>query len=206
MSLINEFDFAKNYILENDVVLLRPLKADDVDNLILFARNEPDIWKFSLVAVQGEEGLQKYIHTAIEQRNAGTEYPFIVFDKCTGQFAGSTRFYDIQVANKSLQLGYTWYGKAFQGTGLNKNCKLLLLQFAFEELAMERVEFRADNNNEKSKAAMKSIGCVEEGVLRSHLPYGSGVRRDSIILSILKSEWENGVKEKLIKNISLLKK
>jgi len=206
MSLINEFDFAKNYILENDVVLLRPLKADDVDNLILFARNEPDIWKFSLVAVQGEEGLQKYIHTAIEQRNAGTEYPFIVFDKRTGQFAGSTRFYDIQVANKSLQLGYTWYGKAFQGTGLNKNCKLLLLQFAFEELAMERVEFRADNNNEKSKAAMNSIGCVEEGVLRSHLPYGSGVRRDSIILSILKSEWENGVKEKLIKKISLLKK
>ena len=206
MSLINEFDFAKNYILENDVVLLRPLKADDVDNLILFARNEPDIWKFSLVAVQGEEGLQKYIHTAIEQRNAGTEYPFIVFDKRTGQFAGSTRFYDIQVANKSLQLGYTWYSKAFQGTGLNKNCKLLLLQFAFEELAMERVEFRADNNNEKSKAAMNSIGCVEEGVLRSHLPYGSGVSRDSIVLSILKSEWENGVKEKLIKKISLLKK
>ena len=70
---------------------------------------------------------------------------------------------------------------------------------------MERVEFRADNNNEKSKAAMKSIGCVVEGVLRSHMPYNTGVRRESIILSILKNEWESGVKEKLIKKISLYK-
>ena len=135
-----------------------------------------------------------------------SEYPFIVFDKNTQQYAGSTRFYDIQVANKTLQLGYTWYGKAFQGTGLNKNCKLLLLQFAFEELGMERVEFRADNNNERSKAAMKSIGCMEEGVLRSHAPYITGVRRDSVILSILKSEWDGSVKEKLIKKISLASK
>ncbi|MCY7291956.1 MAG: GNAT family N-acetyltransferase [Ferruginibacter sp.] len=206
MSSIKYFDTAQNHTLENDSVLLRPLNENDIDHLISFAKNEPEIWKFSLVNVSGEEGLKNYIVKAIEQRATGTEYPFIVFDKRTQQYAGSTRFYDIQVANKSLQLGYTWYGKAFQGTGLNKNCKLLLLQFAFEELGMERVEFRADNNNEKSKAAMKSIGCIEEGVLRSHMPYSSGVRRDSIILSILKNEWEGGIKEKLIKKISLYKK
>ena len=205
ISSINYFDSDKEYILENDAVLLRPLHSNDVENLISFARNEPEIWKFSLVAVQGEEGLKNYIQKAIEQRNSGTEYPFIVFDKRTNQYAGSTRFYDIQVVNKTLQLGYTWYGKAFQGTGLNKNCKLLLLQFAFEELGMERVEFRADNNNEKSKAAMMSIGCVVEGILRSHMPYNTGVRRDSIVLSILKTEWESGVKEKLIEKISLYK-
>ena len=206
MNSVSNFDAAKDYILQNDAVLLRPLTVTDFDNLVSFATNEPDIWKFSLVAVQGEQGLKNYIENAVEQRAVGTEYPFIVFDKITQQYAGSTRFYDIQVANKTLQLGYTWYGKAFQGTGLNKNCKLLLLQFAFEQLGMERVEFRADNNNERSKAAMKSIGCVEEGVLRSHAPYITGVRRDSVILSILKSEWEGSVKEKLIKKISLASK
>ena len=205
MSSINYFDTKQDYTLENDAVLLRPLNKNDFNNLSFFAINEPEIWKFSLVAVQGEEGLKNYIENAIEQRSKGTEYPFIVFDKRTGQYAGCTRFYDIQLVNKTLQLGYTWYGKAFQGTGLNKNCKLLLLQFAFEELGMERVEFRADNNNEKSKAAMKSIGCVVEGVLRSHMPCSTGVRRNTIVLSILKNEWESGVKEKLIKKISLYK-
>ena len=197
------FSSTDNYILENDTVILRPLASEDFEHLVTFARTEPDIWQYAVVPVAGEKGLKNYITHAIAQKLAGTEYPFIVFDKRTQEYAGCTRFYEIQLANKSLQLGYTWYGSKFQGTGLNKNCKLLLLQFAFEELGMERVEFRADNNNEKSKAAMKSIGCVEEGILRSHIPYVTGIRRDSIVFSILKGEWFNGVKEKLIKKISL---
>jgi RimJ/RimL family protein N-acetyltransferase len=96
-----------------------------------------------------------------------------------------------------LQLGYTWYGKAFWGTGLNKHCKYLLLQFAFEQLGVLRVEFRADNNNARSKAAMQSIGCKVEGILRSHAVTSTGVRRDSVVLSILKDEWTNGVKQNL---------
>jgi N-acetyltransferase len=191
------FDATKEYILENDVVLLRPLAENDFEHLLPFALNEPDLWKFSLVSPAGADGMKNYIAAAIEGRSKGLEYPFIVFDKRTQQYAGSTRFYDIQLQNLSMQLGYTWYGKAFQGTGLNKNCKLLLLQFAFEELGLERVEFRADNNNERSKAAMFSIGCVEEGVLRSHVATYTNLRRNSIILSILKSEWEAGVKQRL---------
>jgi N-acetyltransferase len=190
-----------DYVLENDVVLLRPLKENDLENLVHFAINEPDIWKYSLVAVKGIDGLKNYVQTAVEQRAKAIEYPFIVFDKRTQQYAGSTRFYDIQIEFKTMQLGYTWYGSKFQGTGLNKNCKFLLLQFAFEELGMERVEFRADNNNERSKAAMKSIGCIEEGVLRNHLVYSNGERRTSIVLSILKTEWENGMREKLLEKI-----
>ena len=131
----------------------------------------------------------------------GKEYAFTVFDKIKNRYAGSTRFYDIQNQHKMIQLGYTWYGKDFQGTGLNKNCKYLLLQFAFEEVGMNRVEFRADNNNEKSKAAMLSIGCVQEGILRNHLITNTGINRSSIILSILKSDWEGGVKEKLEEKI-----
>jgi N-acetyltransferase len=191
------FDPAKEYVLENDVVLLRPLLDNDFEHLLQFALNEPELWKFSIVSPAGADGMKNYINVALDGRAKGVEYPFIVFDKRTQQYAGCTRFYDIQMNNKSLQLGYTWYGKFFQGTGLNKNCKLLLLQFAFETLNMERVEFRADNNNETSKAAMRSIGCVEEGVLRNHLSTNTALRRNSIILSVLKSEWKSDVKKNL---------
>ena len=193
----NLLDTSMDYILEDDCVLLRPLTMDDCRNLLLYSQNEPDLWKYSLVKVAGEENLANYIKATLDARLVGKEYAFIVFDKRTQEYAGTTRFYDIQPAHKTLQLGYTWYGKKFHGTGLNKHCKYLLLQFAFEQVGMERVEFRADNRNERSIAAMKSIGCIEEGVLRSNTLKPDGSRRDSIVLSILKNEWENGVKEKL---------
>lgn len=193
------FDLSKDYVLENNCVLLRPLQREDCDNLRVFSLNEPEIWTYSLQKAAGEENLKKYIEFALNARAAGNEYPFIVFDKTTGLYAGSTRFYDIQLQQQTLQLGFTWYGKAFQGTGLNKHCKYLLLEFAFEHIGMERVEFRADNNNARSIAAMKSIGCTVEGVLRSHAIKTDGTRRDSIILSILKDEWFGRVKENLRK-------
>ena len=192
----------KDIILENQRVQLRRLIHDDYHHLEKFVLLEPELWQFSLLSLFDTIELKKYIERAVKLHTEGVEYPFIIFDKQTGQYAGSTRFYDIQTANKTLQLGYTWYGKKFQGTGLNQNCKFLLLQFAFEKLQMERVEFRADNRNKKSIAAMKSIGCVEEGVLRSHAVTASGERRDSIVLSILKKEWESGIKDKLIGKIA----
>ncbi|RKR08556.1 RimJ/RimL family protein N-acetyltransferase [Flavobacterium sp. 90] len=192
------FSFSDNIILEDDLVLLRPLQESDVDNLLEISINEPETWKYSLVGADGKENLINYIQSAVKARDEKREFPFIVFDKKSQKYAGSTRFYDIQLAYKTLQLGYTWYGSAFRGTGLNKHCKFLLLQFAFETLGMERVEFRADNNNERSVAAMKSIGCKVEGVLRSHMPTAnSEVRRDSIVLSILRDEWFAEVKENL---------
>ena len=196
--MTEEFDYNKNYILEDDAVLLRPLEQSDFNNLLPFALNEQDLWKFSLVGAEGEDGLRNYMNITLNARKEAKEYPFIVFDKRTNEYAGSTRFYDIQLAFKTLQLGYTWYGKKFQGTGLNKHCKFLLLSLAFERLGMERFELRADNNNERSIAAMKSIGCKVDGVLRSNIPTREeGRRRDSIVLSILKDEWFNDVKEKL---------
>lgn len=194
--------FPQNTILEDDFVLLRPLELTDVDNLLDISLNEPETWKYSLVPADGKENLINYIQLAVKARDNKTEFPFIVYDKKSGKYAGSTRFYDINFSFKTLQLGYTWYGKDFRGTGLNKHCKFLLLQFAFETLGMERVEFRADNNNQRSIEAMKSIGCKVEGVLRSNMPtYESDVRRDSIVLSILKEEWFGGVKENLIKKL-----
>lgn len=192
-----KFDREAEYILEDDRVLLRPLQESDLENLLEYALNEPDNWRYSSASGSGEDGLRNYIQTTLDARKKGEQYPFIVFDKATGEYAGSTRFYDIQPANQMLQLGYTWYGDRFRGTGLNKHCKFLLLQFAFEELDMYRVEFRADARNERSIAAMKSIGCQPEGIIRSHMWLSDGTRRDSIVLSILKAEWEGGVKENL---------
>jgi RimJ/RimL family protein N-acetyltransferase len=192
------FDPGANYILEDERVLLRPLEANDLQNLLPYAINEPDTWRYSNVSARGEDGMAQYVMTALKARNEGREYAFVVIDKQTGEYAGSTRYYDIQPKLNSLQLGYTWYAEKFRGTGLNKRCKFLLLQFAFEELNMARVEFRADARNERSIAAMKSIGCQVEGILRSNMPLEDGGRRDSIVLSILKEEWENGVKQNLM--------
>ncbi|RZJ69784.1 GNAT family protein [Flavobacterium sp.] len=186
------------FALEDDRVLLRPMVSADVENLLYLSENEPEIWKYSLIqAGGGRENLANYIATALSAKEKEMEFPFVVFDKSAGKFAGSTRFYDINFAQKSLQLGYTWYGKEFQGSGLNKHCKFLLLRFAFENLGMERVEFRADASNERSIAAMKSIGCQVEGILRSHQFRTDGTRRDSIVLSILKGEWFSSVKPNL---------
>jgi N-acetyltransferase len=190
-----------DYILEDERVLIRPLRESDLEHLLPYALNEPDTWKYSHRSAKGEEGMRHYIHTALVNRADGKEYGFIVFDKTTNEYAGSTRFYDIQPDNDMLQLGYTWYGEKYRGSGLNKHCKFLILQFAFETLGMLRVEFRADARNERSIAAMKSIGCKVEGILRSNMALQDGGRRDSIVLSILKDEWENGVKENLRKRL-----
>ena len=199
--MLTSFDFTKNYTLENERVKLIPLDGNNSTHLLHFSINEPNIWRYSLVPVAGEENFKKYVASARLSRDHKTAYPFVVFDKKAGEYAGSTRFYDIQQNNLTLQLGYTWYGANFQGTGLNKNCKFLLLQFAFETMGMERVEFRADKNNQRSIAAMKSIGCTIEGILRSNVPNAEGGRRDSIILSILKKEWDAGIKAHLLAKI-----
>jgi N-acetyltransferase len=194
-------DFERDYILENDRVVMSPLKEEHYDVLVQYATNEPELWTYSLIQASSPKKMKIYLNKAIEGRTNLHSYAFVVYDKLKKQYAGSTRFYDIQKENASLQLGYTWYGKEFQGTGLNKNCKFLLLEFAFEALKMERVEFRADNQNERSIRAMKSIGCVEEGVLRSNTYKPDGTRRDSIVLSILKDEWKSSVKAKLMAEV-----
>jgi RimJ/RimL family protein N-acetyltransferase len=196
--MFTNFDFSADYILENERVLLRPIETSDKQHLISFSLQEPAIWRYSLItAGETESNLENYISIAVNNRKAEKEYAFIVFDKHSNNYAGSTRFYDINLEYETLQLGFTWYGSAFQGTGLNRNCKYLLLEFAFEKMKMERVEFRADNNNARSIAAMKAIGCKVDGVLRKNMPNREGGRRDSIVLSILKDEWFGEVKEKL---------
>src|SRR5450432_288700 len=189
--------FPGNLVLEDERALLRPLQKEDLEFLFPFAEMEPETWNYSLVNAAGKAGMTKYVENAVRQRELQVEYPFIIFDKLTNEYAGSSRFCDIQLAFSTTMLGYSWFGKKFRRTGLNRHCKLLMLTFAFEKWGMERVEFRADNRNEKSIEAMKNIGCTVEGIFRSHYPILSGGRKDSIILSILKDEWFESVKGKL---------
>ncbi len=194
---LKSFDPQEEYILEDERALLRPVKEEDWSNFTNLPETFPEIWQYSLMALQKTEDLKAYFQEAIITRKNGNSYAFIVFDKLTKEWVGCTRFYDIQLKNQSTQLGYTWYKTSVWGTGLNAHCKFLLLQFAFDTMQLERVEFRADNDNKRSIAAMKKIGCTVEGVLRNHMPKPNGGRRDSIILSILKEDWKNTLREKL---------
>lgn len=193
------FDFQQDLFLENERVKLTPLNESHIDSLLPFSLNEPELWKFSLLSAAGEINLKNYINNALALRVKKSGYAFIVYDKHKQQIAGSTRFYHMDFKHKSLSIGFTWYGKEFQRTGVNRHCKYLLLNFAFENLQMERVEFRADARNKQSIQAMKGIGCTFEGVLRNncHAPQG---RRDSSVLSIIAAEW-NKVRDLLLKKL-----
>jgi RimJ/RimL family protein N-acetyltransferase len=197
MLALKPFDFREEFFLENERVLLRPLQVSDASLLGHYVEEEPDLWQYSLAAINNNADLENYIQMAIEARENKTSYAFIVFDKLLNEYVGCTRFYDMQLAYQTTQLGYTWYSKKCWGTKLNENCKYLLLEFVFDQMGFERVEFRADNNNKRSIAAMQKIGCSVEGVLRNHLPMPSGKRRDSIVLSILKEDWNASLKQSL---------
>ena len=182
------FNFKSDLILENERVQLRPLSATDHAFFLPFSLKEPALWTYSLTSAAGEEKLENYLQAALQLREEETGYPFLVYDKKNEKIAGSTRFYSINFHHKTLSIGYTWYGKEFQRTGLNRHCKLLLLTHAFEALEMERVEFRADAKNTRSITAMRAIGCTLEGTLRNNCTSETG-RRDSVVFSIIKNEW-----------------
>jgi len=190
-------DFLADYILEDERVRLEPLRQQHLAGMLSFALNEPDLWQYSPRSAAGSTAMEQYLSDALLARASQTQYAFAVTDKRSGTLAGSTRFYDIHPEHHTLLLGYTWYGKAYQGTGLNTHCKYLLLRFAFEELGALRVELMADVRNLRSIAAMKKTGFVQEGILRSHMCMPDGTRCDSAVLSMLKSEWQSGAGSRL---------
>ena len=201
--MTKQLEFKTNILLENERVLLRPLVLEDYEFLLPYSINEPTLWQYSLTPADGEANLKTYIKSAIDKRFNQDSYAFIIYDKLSKKYAGSTRFYDYQKTHNTVQLGYTWFGAEFWGKGLNQNCKYLMLSYAFDTLGIHRVELRADKNNKRTIAAMKKLGCTQEGILRSNCADASGGRRDSIILSILKSEWDNNINTALKEKIAV---
>lgn len=197
------FEFEKDYILENESVRLSPVKLDHVEHLQCISSNS-SIWTYFLENGQGSSNLSKYIQSAIVNRRNGREYPFVVFDKRSHQYAGMTRLYEWNEELRTIKLGHTWYGKDFQGTGLNKQCKYLLFEFAFEQLEAVRIGFGVHAENVRSLRALASVGCKREGILRDFLVKVDGLgRTDLILLSILKKEWMEHIKEELSLKIKL---
>ncbi len=194
---MENFDFTKEYVLEDDFVRLSPLKIEHAEVLLDIA-NEDDIWLYSFVKGDGIENLRKYIQSTIDNRKNGKDYPFVVYDKVKNEVAGCTRFCEHIPILDSIRIGYTWYGQRFRGTGLNKHCKFLMFQFAFEKIGIERIGLGAYIENVVSIAAMKSVGCQKEGVSRGILPAPNGVgRTDAVMFSLLKNEWLDKVKKEL---------
>ena len=191
------FDFSKDYILEDDFVKLCSLKVEHYTDLELLSRDKA-IWTYFLEKGHGGKQFEVYFNAALQQRKLKTTYPFVVHDKIKKQIAGMTRLYAYDPMFKNIKLGHTWYGKPFRGTGVNKHCKFLLFQFVFEQLKLERIGFGAYASNTVSLAAMKSVGCKQEGELRNLFPSLNGVGRTACALfSILKEEWFQTVKTDL---------
>jgi RimJ/RimL family protein N-acetyltransferase len=174
--------------LENNRVLLKPLTESDFEDLCA-AGADPELWQFSLSRVTNRAELIGYLQTAIEERARRQSLPFTIVDKSVNQTAGCTRFGNFSFENSRVEIGWTWIGKPFQRTGLNRACKYELLKFAFQSLGMIRVELKADALNLASREAMVKIGATEEGTLRKHLRTGTGRMRDSVYYSILAEEW-----------------
>ena len=175
-------------ILENERVKLSLLTLDNYVNLLDIAQ-EKDLIYYSPSNISTPEHLRNYVQVAIDGNSGGTILPFIIFDKKYKAYAGSTRFGLIDSVNKVLHIGWTWIGHKFQGTGLNVNMKFLMLQYAFETLEFEKVEFRIDERNKKSRRAVEKLGATLEGVLRKDKLMKDGFRRSTCCYGILKEEW-----------------
>jgi N-acetyltransferase len=182
-------NFEKDLLLQNDHVLLRPLREQDLEQLqtIVF---EEDTWRWTVTKITTQQDLENWVQAGISDRQKKQRFTFVIVDKATGKLAGSTAFGNISVVDKRLEIGWTWLAKDYRGTGLNRHCKFLLLQYAFDVLSYERVELKTDVLNLRSRQAMRKIGATEEGILRSHTLMHDGRRRDTIYYSILRPEWE----------------
>ncbi len=192
-----KLDFTLDHILEDEFVRLSPLSLAHCDALEAVAA-DPAIWTYFMEADRAQGRLRSYVEKALEKREDQKEYPFVVFDKSTQQVAGSTRIYDLIDACSSAKIGHTWYGFAFHGTGLNKRCKYLLLDFAFEQIGALRVGFGASADNIKSIKALEYLGCQREGTIRDFLPHPSGAGRSDLALyGLLKKEWSEWARQEL---------
>ena len=182
-------DFSAPIVIENSRVRLRPLELTDFEALKAVAF-DAELWKFTLTWADDAVSLAAYIRQAVEDRQQGRRYAFAIIDRATGELAGSTSYYNDVEADLRLSIGYTWVGTKFQRSGLNRACKHLLLSHAFCQLRYERVELETDSRNQKSRMAMARMGATEEGTLRSHRVTQGGIRRDTVIFSIIRPEWD----------------
>ncbi len=174
--------------LEGHSVRLEPLSVEHEAGLAAAAA-DGQLWKLWYTSVPEPAGTRGYIDAALEGQQAGHMLPWAVRDLVTNTIAGSTRYHDIVPAADRVEIGYTWYAQRCQRTGVNTACKLLLLTHAFDTLDCAVVGLRTDNFNFASQRAIEALGAKRDGVIRHHHPRRDGTVRDTVIYSILATEW-----------------
>ena len=188
--------------LRGHYVYLELLTSDHLPQLKALSRNE-QIWQYTktlLINDTFDEQFDRYINAALDPRFSGMQVSFVMRDAETKDIMGMTRFYRIEPSHKRLSIGYTWYIPSYWGKVHNKECKLLMLQYAFEELRYQRVEFEVAHQNIRSQKAVTKIGGVKEAVLRKHGLHADGTVRDTVVFSIIDDEWPE-TKKNLLKLI-----
>jgi RimJ/RimL family protein N-acetyltransferase len=153
------------------------------------AAADGELWRLWYTTVAHPDKMTDYVTTALDQRARLDAMPFVVRDNATGDVVGCTRYFNVDVANRRLEIGHTWYAKRMQRTALNTECKLLLLGHAFEKLHCIAVEFRTHWFNHASRAAIARLGAKQDGVLRNAQVSADGVKRDTVVFSIIDGEW-----------------
>lgn len=175
--------------LENNIVKLIPLTLDNYSQLTPIAL-QPKLVQYSPSDIESEEALKNYVTIALEQRAQKTSIPFLVHSKIHNTAVGCTRFMNIDWKNKVLHIGSTWLGREFHGTGINTQMKILMINYAFDSLYFEKVEFRIDERNIRSRKAVEKLGALLEGILRKNVYLLDGYKRNTCCYGILPEEWE----------------
>ncbi len=174
--------------LETDLALLRPLRREDAAALVA-AASDGRLWELWFTQVPDADGVAGYIEYALSEQAAGRALPFVVVERASGEILGTTRLCNADTVNRRLEIGYTWYASRCQRSALNTQCKLALMQHAFDVLGCIAVELRTHWHNHRSRAAIARLGAKQDGVLRNHRIEADGARRDTVVFSILDSEW-----------------
>lgn len=179
-----------NIIIENDRVLLIPFDNERHIELKEIIFNSI-IWEYMGMYIQNNKDFDNYINSTLKEKNDGICYPFLIIDKLTNKVAGSTRYGYLNYASEKCEIGWTWYGIEFQGTGLNKACKYELLKFGFENIGFRRIQFSADSENIRSQKAIEKLGAIKEGVFRNNYIDSKGNSKDDVYFSIVSEEWNS---------------
>jgi N-acetyltransferase len=186
--------------LAGSQVILEPLSIAHLEG-IKQAVQDGELWKLWFTGVPHPDGAEAYIQAALDNRERAGAMPFVVREANTKSIIGSTRYCNVDEANRRLEIGYTWYAASYQRTAVNSECKLLLLGHAFEKLGAIAVEFRTHWHNRESRAAIARLGAKQDGILRNHTRSADGIYRDTVVFSIIDHEWP-AVRQALVFRLS----
>jgi RimJ/RimL family protein N-acetyltransferase len=182
--------------LTGKVIRLEPLQLKHAEDLYV-AGQASIIWRYLPAKPNGSlEETRQWIETALQDQASNTMLPFAIVSQDTGRAVGSTRYHEVNLKHRGVEIGWTWLNPAVQRTAVNTECKYLLLRYAFETLGAIRVQLKTDSRNLQSQRAIERLGAVKEGILRNHMIMPDGYYRHSVFYSILDTEWP-GVKAAL---------